>query len=233
MPWACPRPACRSRPKRGHRLRCTRSCRCASTAPARSRTPRAGGGGSVRAAHRRGRRGAEGGACRAVGVLARGRLAAAVQAQDVAAVQRIPGVGKKTASRIILELKGSFDEGLASLFDGGGARSGVGCESCRHARGAAVDGLHVRRGRRRPQGAPRRRVRGRAATICAEAYQVLAGTADRRNGSDAAAFRSTPIPRRSKLPPRVRSTLRRAFTSISGTAKSLADIVGPGEGDNA
>ena len=42
---------------------------------------------------------------------------AAVQAQDVAAVQRIPGVGKKTASRIILELKGSFDEGLASLFD--------------------------------------------------------------------------------------------------------------------
>ena len=44
-------------------------------------------------------------------------LVAAVQAQDVAAVQRIPGVGKKTASRIILELKGSFDEGLASLFD--------------------------------------------------------------------------------------------------------------------
>ena len=33
-------------------------------------------------------------------------LVAAVQAQDVAAVQRIPGVGKKTASRIILELKG-------------------------------------------------------------------------------------------------------------------------------
>ena len=47
-------------------------------------------------------------------------LVAAVQAQDVAAVQKIPGVGKKTASRIILELKGSFDEGLASLFDGEG-----------------------------------------------------------------------------------------------------------------
>lgn len=44
-------------------------------------------------------------------------LVAAISAQDVAAVQRIPGVGKKTASRIILELKGSFDEGLASLFD--------------------------------------------------------------------------------------------------------------------
>lgn len=44
-------------------------------------------------------------------------LVAAVAAQDVAAVQKIPGVGKKTASRIILELKGSFDEGLAGLFD--------------------------------------------------------------------------------------------------------------------
>lgn len=48
-------------------------------------------------------------------------LVAAVQAQDVAAVQKIPGVGKKTASRIILELKGSFDQGLASLFDASGA----------------------------------------------------------------------------------------------------------------
>lgn len=44
-------------------------------------------------------------------------LVAAVSAQDVAAVQKIPGVGKKTASRIVLELKGSFDEGLAGLFD--------------------------------------------------------------------------------------------------------------------
>ena len=50
-------------------------------------------------------------------------LVAAVQAQDVAAVQRIPGVGKKTASRIILELKGSFDEGLAGLFDEADPRS--------------------------------------------------------------------------------------------------------------
>ena len=36
--------------------------------------------------------------------------------QDVAAVQRIPGVGKKTASRIILELKGSLEQGMSSLF---------------------------------------------------------------------------------------------------------------------
>lgn len=50
-------------------------------------------------------------------------LAAAIAAQDVAAVQRIPGVGKKTASRIILELKGSLDHGLDQLFgaDGGPA----------------------------------------------------------------------------------------------------------------
>ena len=50
-------------------------------------------------------------------------LVAAIAAQDVAAVSKIPGVGKKTASRIILELKGSLDQGLASLFDEGEALS--------------------------------------------------------------------------------------------------------------
>ncbi len=44
------------------------------------------------------------------------QLADLIAAQDVAAVQRIPGVGKKTASRIILELKGSLDQGIESLF---------------------------------------------------------------------------------------------------------------------
>ena len=47
-------------------------------------------------------------------------LASAISAQDVAAVQRIPGVGKKTASRIILELKGSLDHGLDHLFGADG-----------------------------------------------------------------------------------------------------------------
>ena len=118
-------------------------------------------------------------------------LVAAVQAQDVAAVQRIPG------------------------------------GSCRYARGAAVDGLHVRRGRRRPQGRPRRRVRGRAATICAEAIRFRR-SADRRNGLTLRLSAAPDLGAPS--PPRVRSTLRRAFTSISGTAKSLADIVGPARG---
>ncbi len=43
-------------------------------------------------------------------------LATMIATQDVAAVQRIPGVGKKTASRIILELKGSLDQGIGNLF---------------------------------------------------------------------------------------------------------------------
>ena len=44
------------------------------------------------------------------------KLVDLIAAQDVAAVQRVPGIGKKMASRIILELKGSLDEGLVSLF---------------------------------------------------------------------------------------------------------------------
>lgn len=47
-------------------------------------------------------------------------LASAIAAQDVAAIQRVPGVGKKTASRIILELKGSLDHGFDQLFDADG-----------------------------------------------------------------------------------------------------------------
>ena len=63
-------------------------------------------------------------------------LVAAVQAQDVAAVQKIPGVGKKTASRIILELKGSFDQGLASLFDAAGAPASTAAAAAERLKGA-------------------------------------------------------------------------------------------------
>lgn len=45
------------------------------------------------------------------------KLAELIAAQDVAAIQKIPGVGKKMASRIVLELKGSLDHGIAGLFD--------------------------------------------------------------------------------------------------------------------
>lgn len=43
-------------------------------------------------------------------------LADAIAAQDTARVSHIPGVGKKTAQRIILELKGSIEQGMDSLF---------------------------------------------------------------------------------------------------------------------
>lgn len=55
------------------------------------------------------------------------QLAEAVMEQDVARISKIPGVGKKTASRIILELKGSFEKEESSLFGAAGA-SGTSCE---------------------------------------------------------------------------------------------------------
>lgn len=48
-----------------------------------------------------------------------GQLVAAITSQDVALVSKIPGVGKKTASRIILELKGSLDAELLDVGAGG------------------------------------------------------------------------------------------------------------------
>ncbi len=57
----------------------------------------------------------------ALTVFAPAALVSAISSQDVAAVSRIPGVGKKTASRIILELKGSLDAGLVGDLFGGSA----------------------------------------------------------------------------------------------------------------
>ena len=61
------------------------------------------------------------------------QLADHIAAQDVAAVQRIPGVGKKTASRIVLELKGSLDEGAGSLFAQEGVPASAAVEGAREA----------------------------------------------------------------------------------------------------
>jgi len=50
-------------------------------------------------------------------------LAAHVTAQDIAAISRIPGIGKKIASRIVLELKGSLEKDLLSVSDAGESSS--------------------------------------------------------------------------------------------------------------
>lgn len=50
------------------------------------------------------------------------KLVELIAAQDVAAVQKIPGIGKKTASRIILELKGSLETEDGSLFGASAAQ---------------------------------------------------------------------------------------------------------------
>lgn len=56
----------------------------------------------------------------ALSVFSPAELAEAIAAQDVALVGRIPGVGKKTAQRIILELKDSFGN-LGAVGDGASA----------------------------------------------------------------------------------------------------------------
>ncbi|MBQ9043696.1 MAG: Holliday junction branch migration protein RuvA [Eggerthellaceae bacterium] len=61
------------------------------------------------------------------------QLADLIAAQDVAAVQRIPGIGKKTASRIILELKGSLDEGIGGLFAQGETAANKALEGAKEA----------------------------------------------------------------------------------------------------
>ncbi len=52
-------------------------------------------------------------------------LVDAIMAEDSALVSRIPGVGKKTAQRIILELRGTLEKSLSQGDDTASARSGV------------------------------------------------------------------------------------------------------------
>ena len=59
-------------------------------------------------------------------------LTAAIMANDATAVSRIPGVGKKTAQRMILELKGTLEmmgamagDSAATLGDGAAMRSAI------------------------------------------------------------------------------------------------------------
>lgn len=56
-------------------------------------------------------------ACAALSAFKPEELIAAIQSQDIKAVSTIPGVGKKTAQRMILELKGSLEsESPETLF---------------------------------------------------------------------------------------------------------------------
>lgn len=43
-------------------------------------------------------------------------VVAAISSQDIAAIQHVPGIGKKMASRIILELKESLEEDMTALL---------------------------------------------------------------------------------------------------------------------
>ena len=96
-------------------------------------------------------------------------LADAIAAQDVALVSRIPGVGKKTASRIILEAERLARPGHRRPVRRNGDRSAYGRGAERRHGGAAFHGLHVRGSRCCAQGRPGGRGRRRPATIRVEA----------------------------------------------------------------
>lgn len=61
------------------------------------------------------------------------KLKELIALQDISAVQKIPGIGKKTASRIILELKGSLDMSSEGLFSGVANESQVAFAGAREA----------------------------------------------------------------------------------------------------
>lgn len=72
-------------------------------------------------------------------------LVSAIVSQDVGAIQQIPGVGKKMASRIALELKESFGSDAQIALPGISGASGK-CAQ-RHGGGASLYGLHLGRNR--------------------------------------------------------------------------------------
>ena len=78
-----------------------------------------------------------------------GELADAIATQDIARVSHIPGVGKKTAERIILDLKGTLEAGLDNLFSASAAAPvNAALKGIRGRRGAVAGGdahLHRRR----------------------------------------------------------------------------------------
>lgn len=59
--------------------------------------------------------------------LAADRLVQAIRDSDIAVLQRVPRVGRKTAERLVLELRDKLD-GLGAAVDGGGRPAGAGAE---------------------------------------------------------------------------------------------------------
>ena len=66
-------------------------------------------------------------------------LIGAITTQDVTRISKIPGVGKKTAQRIILELKGAVDDGMGGLFGDAPADASGGALSA--PQGSALKGI--------------------------------------------------------------------------------------------
>ena len=75
--------------------------------------------------------------------LSLGDLAAAVANKDASRLTKIPGVGKKTAERLLLELQGKF------AVSGAGAASGARNASCRQRHRQCLAGLGLQRERSR------------------------------------------------------------------------------------
>lgn len=59
--------------------------------------------------------------------LAADRLVQAIRDNDIAVLQRVPRVGRKTAERLVLELRDKLD-GLGAGVEGGGRPAGAGAE---------------------------------------------------------------------------------------------------------
>ena len=83
------------------------------------------------------------------------RTVQAIRAQDHAQLTRIPGVGKKLAERLVVELKDKLDDFAVAPDAAGRARPGRG----RCALRAGQSRLPARRRRRRPSSRPSRKTR--------------------------------------------------------------------------
>ena len=97
-PWAAPRPTPRARSRSSSTPTCARTRSCSSASPRATSAPRSA---SSSASPTSGPKIA----LNILGSLSVGELAAAVARGETSKLTKVPGVGKKTAERIVLELK--------------------------------------------------------------------------------------------------------------------------------